>query len=291
MRLSDTSRNEFCTVFWYVASASSNCAWASFRLPRKRAAGEQRHRDRRAELPRLRRRGEQVGQRHGLVAVEAGERHLGEERGLGLADVGVGGDELLFRGADVRPALEQVGRQARRHRQRRASGRRKPSPRWSGPGLRPSRMLSSFSCCSMRRWMSAMARLGAVTTRICAWCDVLHRGHAAFLARLRSGPANWCAPVGALGNLQFVVQFQQARGRPWPPGPPASGARSAARPRWRAAGRGRPRWRGGCCPRDPLRRPPWRRRRRRTPAAGSRRPERAKGRSRRRGVVTSRRRR
>ena len=111
--------------------------------------------------------------------------------------------------ADVRPAIQQVGRQTGRHRHVAASGAGILRRAGASPGLRPSRMLSSFSCCSMRRWVSAMDA-SAVETRILRLIDILHRGHAAFLARRGEDEGVGADAVGALGDFQFVVQLQQA---------------------------------------------------------------------------------
>src|SRR4030095_14934395 len=77
-------------------------------------AGKQRHRYCRTKLPRLRRAGEEVRKSNALKAGESSQRDLRIERGLGLADVGIGGDELLLGGAEVRAALEQRRRPTRR---------------------------------------------------------------------------------------------------------------------------------------------------------------------------------
>ncbi len=80
------------------------------------AAGEEGQGDAGSELPGLAGAGEEVREGDGLEAVEAGEVDARIEGGFGLADVGVGGDEGLFGGAEVGAAVEEVGGQARRDR-------------------------------------------------------------------------------------------------------------------------------------------------------------------------------
>ena len=57
---------------------------------------------------------EQTFQGRGFPAGDAGNPDVGKEQGLGFADAGVGGHQILFGKADVGATLQEIGSQSRR---------------------------------------------------------------------------------------------------------------------------------------------------------------------------------
>ena len=88
-------------------------------LASHRPAGKQRLRQTAGAGPGERRPLEQLRQLRALQAQEPGQADPWKVGGPRNADVGVGGDQALLGLAYVRPARQQVGRQAGRHRRNR----------------------------------------------------------------------------------------------------------------------------------------------------------------------------
>ena len=86
-----------------------------FQIAAQTSAGEERERDRRAELPRPCATGEKIGQGHGLIPVKTRKGDLRIKCGLGLADVRIGRDQLLLGRANVRTPFQKARGQTGRH--------------------------------------------------------------------------------------------------------------------------------------------------------------------------------